>query len=210
MAAIQNRRVWLGGGVLIAILLLAVSWLMFISPKLSDASGLRTSAASAQTQDLVLQAKVARLKKQNDHIAELTAGLRAAVAQLPYDSGLPDFTRQVSQQAADNHAAITALNVGAIAPVTSGAHGVFSIQITLISQGAYRDQLAFLKVIQVAGPRRTLVNSALFAPGAKASDGSLDASSTMTMQLTIFSAPQSAAIEALLDKQIAAASGTSS
>jgi hypothetical protein len=208
MDALQNKRTWLGGGIVLAVVIVAASWLMLISPRLSDASSLRGNASSAETQNFVLQSKLARLKKQNENIAELRASLRSSLDQLPVDSGLPDFTRQLSAQAAANHVSVSSVSIGSIAPAqgssgaSAAAGAVYSVQVTLISDGTYLHQLSFLKAIQVEGPRRALVGTTQFAAGSGGSSGSLDPSSTMTTQLTIFSSPVTPAVQAQLEKEL--------
>lgn len=211
MKALNDRRFWIGGSFLIAALLVAVSWLFLISPKLSDASSLRGSAASADTQNIVLQSKLAKLKKANDNKAQLIVSLAQSLAALPTDSGLPDFTRQLSLQATANGVSLTSLAIGTISPVGpngavnptpgTGSH-LFAIQVTLTSDGTAKQQWAFLTAVQSAGPRRALVSSVQFAPGTSATEGSLDGASTMTTQLTIYSAPVTAAAKAQLTKQL--------
>jgi Tfp pilus assembly protein PilO len=203
MEALQNRRTWVGGGVVLAIVLIAASWLMLIHPRLADASSLRSAASSADTQNFVLQSKVNRLRKQNEKIGELRSTIRSDLAQLPLDSGLPDFTRQISAQAGANGVSITSLAIGSIAPTAAGStNSVYTIQVTLISTGSLTRQLAFLDDVQVDGPRRALVSSTQFSSGSGGTAGSIDADTTLTTQLTIFSAPVSPATQAQLEKEL--------
>jgi len=160
----------------------------------------------------VLQQKVAGLQRQNQKLGSLTTSLRDLVAALPFDSGLPAFTRQVSRQAVQSAVTITSVTVGSISPVNGTAAGgtstsgtgsatgkVFAIPITLISTGSAAHQFAFLKAIQVDGPRRALVSSTQLAPGG--SEGtSVKGASTMTTQLTVFTTPLSSLQQAELEK----------
>ncbi len=160
-----------------------------------------------QQQNQVLQSQVSKLQRENGKLGSLTANLRSALTALPFDSGLPTFTRQLSSQAQQNNIALTSIVVGSITSTTdkgSGASGTgttgtsatdnaagktFAIPVTLISTGSLAHQLAFLKAIQVTGPRRALVNSTQLAPAADTKSTSVDASCTMTTQLTVFTAP---------------------
>jgi hypothetical protein len=214
MSRLQDRRYWLGGGVLAAVAIAAIGWLGVISPQLSSASSLRNDANTVDLQNSVLQGKASALKKENDKLPALTTSLNRAVIALPFDSGLPEFTRQVNGQAAQNHVALTGITVASVTAVgngnangtgtgtgatpatgttgtgsapTSGAGGVFAIPITLVATGRPTDQLDFLKAIQVDGPRRALVSSTQFAP--IADNTSIEPVSTMTVQLSIFTAP---------------------
>ena len=172
-------------------LIVAIGWLAVISPQRSSTNSLRGEADAALAQNTALAAKVAKLKRQNDNVGELKVTLRAALAALPFDTGLPTFTRQVADQATRSKVTLTSISIGAVsatagppapAPTTGTpaqpapapprpalapavpAHGtpaptVVAIPVTLLSKGTNAHQLAFLKAIQVAGPRRALVSS---------------------------------------------------
>ncbi|MCW2527137.1 MAG: hypothetical protein JWM76_1997 [Pseudonocardiales bacterium] len=217
---LDDKRVWLVGGAVLALLIALISWMMIINPKLSSNQALRDDATSAQAQNAVLETKVAKLAQQNNKVGELTATLQTALAALPFDSGLADFTRQVSAQATTKRVALSSITVGAATPVTAAvastgttattgttalpttptstaavASALIAIPITLSSTGTTDDQVAFLKAIQRDGPRRALVVSTTMA-----GNGSVVGSTTMTLQLSVFSAPLSAAAQAQLEK----------
>ncbi len=213
MAHVQSKRVWLAGSAALAVLIALAGWFAVISPQLSSASSLQSQTGTAQDQNLTLQSNVAKLRRETDNLSALTASLRGLVAALPFDSGLPAFTRQLSTQAAQRRVSLTSITVGAIAPLsktgagttgqsatTSAAGKMFAIPITLSSVGSAANQLAFLKAIQVDGPRRALVTSSQLAPGAQSQSTSVNASCTMTTQLTIFTAPLTPVELAQLEK----------
>lgn len=219
MASLQDKRIWLGGGAVAAVLIAAASWFFVINPELSSADSLRSQADSATQQNQVTQAKVTSLEAKTKDLSKLTAGLQTALNALPIDSGLPTFTRQLSAQAAGVHVDLTSIAIGSVAavsatpatattpgttsgattpgasaPATTGAPAsatgsVFSIPVTVVSTGSLVDELAFLKLIQTVGPRRALVTSTQIAPGTGAKVASIDGSATVTAQLSVFSAP---------------------
>ena len=214
----QDRRLWLCGGAIVAVLIVLLGWFYVIHPELSAASSHRDQAESARTQNIVLEGKNNKLKVQNDDAAALRAGLAAALAELPYDSGLPEFTRQVSAQATEHSMLLSSIVVGNAVPVVgpstddagggttdtaataAASTGLVTIPITVIATGLGSSQLAFLTAIQVTGPRRALVTAVQIAPlGGGEAVGS-DAESTLTLQLTTFSAPLSPAAQTELEK----------
>ena len=187
----QNRRLWLGGGAAVAILIMVVGWFFVISPQLSATAAIRDQADSAQLQNSVLQAKNSKLRKENDNVATLRAGLAAALAELPSDGGLPSFTRQLSAQATANSVSLTSVLVGAVlpvagavaapaaasttetgtaagtttaAPAATSAGGLMQIPVSLVVTGLGKNDIAFLKALQVTGPRRALVSAIQLAP----------------------------------------------
>jgi hypothetical protein len=237
MARAQDKRIWLAGGAGLAVLILAIGWLAFISPQLSSAKGLRGQADTARARNTVLTTQVAKLKQQNDNVGQLRTTLRSALAALPFDSGLPTFTRQVAAQATGDKVKLTSITVGASTAAgntastpatpstpttgtgnttgttttpttgttstpTSGT--VMAIPVTLLSSGTNRNQLAFLKAIQVTGPRRALVTSTAMTSSSTTGAASIDDSATMTTQLTVFTAPLDAAAQAQLTKLLSA------
>jgi hypothetical protein len=113
----QDKRLWLGGGALLALLIVLFGWFLVIEPQLSAASATRVQAGSIQTQNLVLEARNSQLKLQNDNIATLRTDLAAAMAELPSDGGLAEFTRQLSAQATATSVVLNSVAVGAATPV---------------------------------------------------------------------------------------------
>ncbi len=238
IARAQDKRVWLAGGAALAVLIIVIGWLAVISPQLSSAKTLRGEAESARAQNSVLAAKVAKLKRDNSNVGALKTTLRAALAALPFDSGLPTFTRQVSAQATENGVALTSITLGsavatnpvatattpaattpaATTPAATTSTGTtatvppaaaaaaptaMSIPVTLLCKASSKHLLAFVKAIQVTGPRRALVSTTtLAAVGAGA--GSIDESATMTIQLSIFTTPMNSAERAQLAKLLSA------
>lgn len=223
IARMQNKRLWLGGGAFVAVLIVALGWFFAINPQLSAASTTREQTDSARSQNVVLQAKNNKLKVQNDNVAELRASLAAALAQLPSDGGLPTFTRQLSAQATATSVALLSVTVGgatavaaaaAAAPATAeggttttaaaapvAATGVVEIPITVSASGLCSDDLLFLSAIQVDGPRRALVTASQLAPSGSNGDG-MAGSCTLALTFTIFSEPLSATAQAALAKLI--------
>ena len=115
----QDRKVWIGGGVVVALLIAAASWFLMISPELDNASALRDQTASTEFGNTQLQAKVAVLKQKSEQMSKYSASLRDALETLPFDSGLPTFTRQVYAQAQSTHVKIEGITVGGITAATT-------------------------------------------------------------------------------------------
>jgi hypothetical protein len=237
MSSIQDRRVWIGGGSVAALLIAAIGWFFFVSPELSSASDQHNQAASVRQENAALQVKLKVLQDKSARVGEYTAALRRALEALPSDSGLPQFTRQLTAQAKANGVTLSSVVVGGISSVTTAtapataatapatattpdtsttsapvpdpavatapataAGGLYSVQVTIQSTGTLAHEVAFLHVVQVAGPRRALITSTQLAPGAGAKVRSIDAATTVTTQLTVFSAPQSPDQVAQLNK----------
>jgi hypothetical protein len=119
--ALQDRRLWMGGGALVAIVLAAAAWLAFIHPELSSADSLRSQKSDVDWQNVQTSAKNAGLARQNRNIDALRSKLLAALDALPPDSGLPAFTRQLNAYGSLASVSLTNITVGNIASAAGSA-----------------------------------------------------------------------------------------
>ena len=206
MERFSNRRAWLGGGALAAVVIMALSWFTLIGPGLASAHDLEQDASSTQQKNDASSAKAASLRAKSAHVSTYASALRTALVAVPYSDGLPAFTRQVNAQASAHRVRLTGVTVGGVTPVssspstsgtatggersTSAAGGLFSVQVTLQSTGALQDQLAFLTDIRTIGPRRAMVTSTQVTAGGSSDHASVDANASVTAQVTIFAAPR--------------------
>lgn len=211
MSIFQDRRTWLGAGSALAVLLVAMSWFLVISPMRSDTASLQSQQTAAEQNNAQLSQELVALKARKDDLASLRADLKAAVDGLPTDSGLPELTRQVSRQAVTSGVAVQSITVGAVTSAVPGATTpgatpagrLFAIPVTITSAGTAKHQFAFLKALEQVGPRRVLVISTQIGPGPDSAAAAIDTSSTLTAVLRLFSAPLTPAGQAQLDRLIA-------
>ena len=221
----QDRRLWLGGGAAVAVLIVVIGWFFVIDPELSAAASTREEVESARVQNVVTQAKNDMLKAQNDTLAALRLNLADLLAALPSDDGLPEFTRQLSKQAGTS-VDLSSIVIGATTPVagavtatggiaatgstaetgatpgaavTPGAsNGLVQTTVTVAADGLGSDLLAFLQKVQT-GPRRVLVTDSHLAPSGDGIAG-IKGHCTLSLTLTIFSAPKSPEEQAALEQ----------
>ena len=188
----SGSRLFIGGGVVAAVILAALTWFVVISPIRADAQSLRDDTASVQDQNGVLEAETAQLSQQAEDRATLVADARAALSALPPGTQLPGFNRQLARQARSRGVAVTSLSIGASTTPTPAADGAATgatqaIPVTILSTGPLLSQLFFLQDLQQVGPRRALVSSVSLSAGEGAA--SVEPASVMTIQLTVFTAP---------------------
>jgi hypothetical protein len=218
MAREKAEKLWIGGGAVAALALAGGLWMFAVNPELSDASSLRSQTNDTQVQNTALQSKVAKLKVDDANIGGLRKVLAAARGALPSDDGMAALTKQLGDQAHAAHVSVTTLTAGTPAaavpaaasttptdtsastssappaptsPTSSGAAapGLYAIPVTLVVSGSVSHDLDFLHAIQHEGPRAALVTSA-----ALGSAGTGSAATSLTVQLTVFSAPQAPAV----------------
>lgn len=214
----QSLKVWMAGGAVGVLGLAIVGWVAVVGPQLSEVSATKSQTADAQLQNLVLMSKVNRLRSDNEKLASLTAKLTELRTELPPDSGMPNYIRQVLAQAATAGVTVTSLSAGApsavvsptataVAPGGDPTGHLFQIPISLATSGSLANQRKLMRAIQTIGPRRALVSTVQFSPvNAGGSDAkqrpSIDSATTMTATLQVFVAPQNPAAEAALKKEL--------
>ena len=211
MIGARTDRLLMLGGIMVSVAILAASWFFLVSPRLADGSQLDDQTSAAQDQATVLQTRLGQLRRESLQLPALKQRFEAAQAALPSDNGMTDFLRQVGRQAGAAGLSIGSVLAGAPAPAghapgtapppagagapaaagTSGAvaGSVFAIPVTITATGPADRQQQFLKALQHDGPRTALVSSVQLAPAGTAAAGSIDAGSTLTVQLQIFVAP---------------------
>ena len=206
-----KQRYWIVGGVLGAVVIVAATWMMLISPMRSNTSALHNQRAAADLTNVQLRSQLKALKQKSDHIDTLRAQLQAAVDGLPGNSGIAAFTREVSSAAATTGVTVGSITVGDMVPyeaTTAGrASGAKTGQlqaapVSITSYGPAKNQFAFIQALQT-GTRRTLVTTAQVGPGTNSVVASIDPSSTLTTTLTVFESPTTPAEQAQLDKLLA-------
>lgn len=151
-------RLWLLGGVVVILLLAAGSWFLLISPKNAESDDVRSSAADATAQLIVLKHQVAALKKESSKLASYKTQLKTNQGALPTTSGVPDFLRQLQDSGTAVNVQISNIGVGA-PQVSKAVSGVYELPISLSAIGSVADMSAFLNRLQQVQPRAVLLQS---------------------------------------------------
>ncbi len=154
----RTDGMWLIGGFLAAVLLVAAGWFLLISPKFAQADDVRTEADGASLQLMKLNKEVATLaaleKKKSTYVAQL----RAKQAALPTSYDVPAFVRQLQDSGTALNVDISGITVGS--PAKSGTvSDVVELPITLAAQGTPANLSRFLTKLQTGQPRAVLISS---------------------------------------------------
>jgi len=198
----QNSKLWLGLGAALTLLMVVPVYLLVISPHRAKTETYKVDTETVAAQNVTLMAKTADLRRKAENREELTATLASTLAELPWETKLPEFSRQLTKHAGRHGVALTSIAIGAattpgqptgesVDPTTT----VRAVPITIVSTGSALQQLFFLRDVQQLGPRRALVTATSMIP---TSEGTIEGSATMTTQLTVFSAPVDAETRAKL------------
>lgn len=193
----QNGKLWLGLGAALVLLMVLPVWLMVIQPHRATTNTLRADTETVAVQNAALAAKTAELSAKAENRDALVADLESALAELPWETKLPEFSRQLTRHASAHGVALTGISIGSATtpgqPASTSVDPkttVRAVPVTIVSTGTALQQLFFLRDVQQVGPRRALVTSTAIVP---LDEGSIEKGATMTTQLTVFSAPVDAA-----------------
>jgi Tfp pilus assembly protein PilO len=198
---------WTVGTALLCVALLAVTWLLLVSPRRDEATELRDANLAAQNQNDLLEVKIAQLRAQFAKLPEKQAELADILAQMPADAGMPRLVRDLDTMAQTTGATLTSVTPGAAqalvsdparaaqaapaapagdaaaaAPATETS-AVVEIPVTVVIEGDYFQTVAFLKRLQKQMPRAFLVTTVQMSAGSGGSDAA--AGSTGQVQVTI-------------------------
>src|SRR5690242_6292573 len=109
----RTNQLRAAGGVLVAAILLAVAWLIFISPRNTEDRSQQDQAALAQDQLVPLKHRLTELRQQNAKLADYEAELAENRKALPTSAAMPDFLRSLHAAGQSTGVAVTDITVGA-------------------------------------------------------------------------------------------------
>jgi Tfp pilus assembly protein PilO len=159
IGGLRRDRAWIGGGVIVALLLALLAWLLLIRPKGNEATTLRSETDAAQLQQPGLRTRLAAVKQDTAHIDEYRATLAAAQAALPSENAMADFLRALETGEGRTGAAVSSVTVGSPSQVTAAGTKVYALPVTLIAAGRPAAINAFLGQLQGVLPRAVLITS---------------------------------------------------
>jgi hypothetical protein len=175
-------RLWLIGGALAAVVLVAIGWLLLISPEKRHATSLNDQADAAHTQLISLQHKLRDLKQQSEHAADYQAELNRYHAALPSQAQLAEFLRGL-QSGDQARGVISGILVGSPLEQTAAGHKVFALPVTVTAKGSASQLGGLLDHLQQVQPRAVLVRD-VHLVGEQG--GSLSDTATLTIGLQVF------------------------
>ncbi|WP_263118062.1 hypothetical protein [Cellulomonas sp. RIT-PI-Y] len=193
----SNRRTtWITGAALIALVLVALTWMLVVSPRIEQTSALNEEVAAAQDANGLLQIQATTLAADVARRGELEAELATLRTRVPEDAGLPEFTRLLKGLADESGAVVSTVSVGIATEVTSTPDlpsapdgtaapalaappaGMYAVPVTLTVQGTLDQAKTYAGVLQTGDHRLFLLTSLSWS--------SLDADGTTTVTLTGF------------------------
>ncbi|MEV4345093.1 type 4a pilus biogenesis protein PilO [Actinoplanes sp. NPDC049596] len=170
------NQIWIAGGIAAIILLVAGTWLLLISPKLSDADSLQSQADDVNIQLLRLRKDVATLKAEEAKKSTTQAEVNDLADNLPETYGEPDFLRMLHSVGAVTNVAVSGFTMGS--PAASGTVTTAAeLPISLVATGTATNIYLFITALQNVQDRAVLVQSVSLSGEA----GSDKATANLTM-----------------------------
>nr|WP_221382799.1 type 4a pilus biogenesis protein PilO [Actinoplanes polyasparticus] len=158
MDARRADRIWLIGGIVAIVILIAASWLLAVSPKFAEADEVQDQADDTTIQLVSLRKEVAKLKQQSEKKATYQAELDTLVTNLPETYGMPVFLRSIQDSGAATSVEVTDLSVGA--PVASDTVlTAVELPISMNTKGTIPNISKFIVRLQQTQNRAVLLNS---------------------------------------------------
>lgn len=173
-------RLWpLGGGV-VAILLVAATWLLLISPEHKHAADLRAQTVTEQGKTAMLRSGLSELRQQNARLDAYKALLARNTAALPTQPALAEFLREIEN--VSNTVGVP-VRVSAVGPPVAvmGDARAYLLQVSATADGTAAKLEDLLDQLQRVQPRAVLVTSVKTT----ASTGSDVPAHTLSMTVTL-------------------------
>ncbi|SFJ96886.1 hypothetical protein [Cellulomonas sp. KH9] len=107
---------WVGGTVVLSVLIAALAWFLAISPTLTAAAAARTEAGAAEDRNVQLQAQLDRLVEQAAGLDATKAELAGIGRQIPSEAQLAEYVRALQSTAEET--GVTVVTLDAALPET--------------------------------------------------------------------------------------------
>lgn len=150
-------RLWMAGGALAAAVLLALGWLVMISPERATAAELRVQTEATEISLIKLRHRLAELQEQNGRLGEYQAQLDAHQLALPASTAVPELLRQLQRNGSRADVTVSGVSVGTPVPAKGT---VTALPISLTVTGTATNVEKFVVELQDVGPRAVLINTA--------------------------------------------------
>jgi Tfp pilus assembly protein PilO len=188
----QTGKLWAIGGAVVAVVVVVVSWSVFISPRTAEAADMQDQATAAEDRLTALQHKLVTLREDAADVNKFRAQLETNRLALPTTSAVPDLLRDLQSAATQTGVSVDGMSVGGAA--ATEVPSVSSLSITLTVVGAQPKLNAFLDKVQGQLPRAVLIDSANSTPsGPSGLNGGASLSLTMKVFVATAEAPAPAA-----------------
>lgn len=158
MDARRTDRLWLIGGIVAIVVIVAAAWLLAISPKFAEADSVQAEADDTTLQLTKLKKEVAQLKEQDAKKPTYQAQLDTLAKNLPETYGQATFVRSLKAAGAATNVAVTVLSAGSTVQSTTVTTAA-EMPLSITASGTVANVSRFLVQLQQIQPRATLVDA---------------------------------------------------
>jgi Tfp pilus assembly protein PilO len=189
---VRVDRLWIIGGALGAVLLLAIAWFFLISPRNGEIAALRDQAQAAHGRLTPLTDRLAQLRAENTELPRYQAELKRDREALPTTPETAAFLRSLQAAGEATNVTVGGLNVGAPTQVTAAGATMLALPVTVTAGGGADGIDKFLNELQRVHPRAVLVNRLAMT----SSDPKAVGVYNITLTTQVFVSPPSGAAKA--------------
>jgi peptidoglycan DL-endopeptidase CwlO len=190
----SRTAMWTGATVLLCLALVALTWLLMITPRRDRITDLSAQETNALSQNDQLTIQIKQLRAQATTLATAKKELASIQTAMPTQAALPTLVRKLNSLASQVGLTLTSITPGTAAlatasagtGATSGTGGgsspatLIQIPITVTFTGDFYETSAYVKKIQTAMPRSMLVTDLNLTTSAATSTATTTATSTAT------------------------------
>lgn len=185
----KSNRLWAIGTAIVIVGVLALGWVLGISPKVAELSSVTGSLDAVKVQNQQHQLELTALQEQFENIDNLRAELAELQAAIPADVGLPDFIRQLNTLAAASGVTIDSISTsdptnysmpatpgttvdaeGNVVPLPAAPANLITVNIVLKVKGSPSAILLFTRGLQ-EGERLFFVSDLVINKAADPEEG---------------------------------------
>jgi Tfp pilus assembly protein PilO len=182
MSTPHAGRLWLIGGALGAVVLVAAGWFLLISPQYGRTANLNDRAGAARTQLTSLRHRLADLQQQDENRADYQAELDRYHSALPTQADLATFLRSL-QSGDESRGVLSGILVGSPLEQTAAGRKVFALPVTVTATGTAKQLTGLLDHLQQIQPRAVLIRNVHLTGD---QSGSLSGPAGLTIGLQVF------------------------
>jgi hypothetical protein len=182
-----RSRLWVIGGLVVALVMVATSWFFLIHPQRSQASTLHEQAVAAQDRLIPLRRQLTDLQTRTARLPGYKAELDRVRQALPTETGMADFLRTLQTIGDQTSVAVSDLVVGDPVQLTKTEPVAFGLGLAVTAAGTLPALMRFLDQLQLEQPRAVLISSVDLAPGGQTQ--TLTNAVKITLSLQAFMSP---------------------
>jgi type IV pilus assembly protein PilO len=165
----RTDRLWMLGGLLAIVVIVAAAYLLAIKPIYADQADKQGQADDQAMSLVTLRSQLVQLKAKAKDQARYTAQLNAKTAAMPDSYDMPNYLRALQISGTAERVVVSGVSVGAPAKV-AGSADVVSVPINLTATGAADDLDKFINRLQNVQSRSVLITSISLSAGTTATD----------------------------------------